>query len=270
MTALRSAEMAAPRILYQSFGPSENKDYLDRLAKTVAVAGALFDVAVEIVPLEGTRLTQKQHRAFHLAAGARLLEQLHRAESKGYAAMIIGNIQDPALFEARQVLGVPVVGLFESALALGRAFGTSVGVITTSKLTIPLLREHVRQYADDDRVRAWRTIEVPLPRLLEAFTNEARSREVTEAFAAAAKSVASDGAEVIVPGSGMLTSYLCVRSGDTAGWDLGVGIPVLNPIFTAVAHAATAARLARAGLPISRAGTYAAPDPDSLREFFRT
>lgn len=257
------------KVLYQSFGPAANKDYLDRLSKTLAVAGRLFDVDVEVAPLEGTALTQKQHRAFHLAASARLLEQLYRTESL-YGAVVIGNIQDPALYEARQVLTIPVVGLLESALAQSRAFGASVGFITTSKVTLPLLRERVREYGDEGRTRSWRTIEVPLPRLLAAFTDSTIGDAVFESFVGTAKLAADDGAELIVPASGMLTSYLCARAGDHAGWDLGVGVPVMNPAFSAVASATAAAHLARAGQTVSRVGTYASPAADELRDFFHS
>ncbi len=261
--------MDRPRVLYQSFGPPENKDYLDRLATTVEVAGRTFGVRVEIAALTRTLLTQKQHRAFHLAAGAHLLEQVYAAQASGYAAAIIGNIQDPALYECRQVCRFPVVGLLDSALAASRAFAASVGFITTSALTIPLLRERVRQYGDDDRVRSWRTIEIKPSALLAAFTDTVRGDEVWERFTAVSKQAAADGAELLVPASGMLASYLCVRAGDTAGWDVGVSAPVLNPVFSAVAHAAGAARLAQAGLPISRAATYSSPDVGALKEFFR-
>ncbi|MDE3193530.1 MAG: hypothetical protein KGN00_07580 [Chloroflexota bacterium] len=259
-----------PRVLYQSFGPPENKDYLDRLQRTVAVAGETFGVRVEIAALTRTLLTQKQHRAFHLAAGAHLLEQVYASQAQGYAAAIVGNIQDPALYECRQVCRIPVVGLLDSALAVSRAFGTSVGLITTSALTIPLLRERVRQYGDDARAVSWRTIEIKPPELLAAFTNAERGNDVWQRFVSAARRAASDGAEQLVPASGMLASYLCARAGDTAGWDVGAGAPVLNPVFTAVAHAASAAGLARAGLPISRTGTYSSPSPEALKEFFRT
>ncbi|HZP96411.1 MAG TPA: aspartate/glutamate racemase family protein [Candidatus Limnocylindria bacterium] len=258
------------RVLYQSFGPAENRDYLDRLGQTLAVCGRLFDVEVDVAPLRGTLLTQKQHRAFHLAAGAQLLEQLYHAQAKGYAAAVIGNIQDPALYESRQVLTIPVLGLLESGLVQTRTFATSLALITTSRLTMPLLRERVRQYGDEARVRAWRTIEIPLPRLLEAFSDDRRGARIWDDFVATAKLAAADGAELIVPASGMLTSFLCVRAGDAAGWDVGAGAPVVNPVFTAIAAAASAARLARAGLPVSRAGTYASPDPDVLRQFFRS
>lgn len=261
--------MDRPRVLYQSFGPPENKDYLDRLAKTVAVAGATFGVQVEIASLTRTLLTQKQHRAFHLAAGAHLLEQVYAAQASGYAAAIIGNIQDPALYECRQVCRIPVVGLLDSALAVSRAFAASVGFITTSALTIPLLRERVRQYGDEDRVRSWRTIEIKPPALLAAFTDRARGDDVWDRFVAVARESAADGAELLIPASGMLASYLCVRAGDSAGWDIGAGAPVLDPVFSAIAHAASAAGLAKAGLPISRAATYSSPDPEALKEFFR-
>lgn len=261
--------METPRVLYQSFGPPENKDYLDRLEKTVAVAGEACGVRVEVAALTRTLLTQKQHRAFHLAAGAHLLEQVYAAQAQGYAAAVVGNIQDPALYECRQVCQIPVVGLLESALAASRPFAASLGMVTTSALTIPLLRERVRQYGDEDRVRSWRTIEVKPPELLAAFSDAKRGDEVWRRFVSVARQAAADGAEIVIPASGMLASYLCVRGGDAAGWGVGAPAPVLNPVFSAIAYAASVVRLARAGLPISRAATYSSPDADALRDFFR-
>ncbi len=242
--------------------------YLEHLERSLAGASETFGVSIRVGTIGGTQLAQKQHRVFHLAAGAQLVAQLYRECARGIDAAIIGNIQDPALYEARQACSVPVVGLLESALTATRPFAATLGFITTTALTIPLVRERILTYGDERRVVSMAPLGVRLPALLDAFTHPSDADALIATFTERARTAVERGSELVVPAAGMLAELLASRLGPGASWDLGVGAPVLNPVFTAVAAAASAARLATSGLQVSRAGTYAAPPTDLLREFF--
>lgn len=76
------------------------------------------------------------------------------------------------------------------------------------------------------------------------------------------------GAEIVVPASGILATLLAARHGYAAAWDLTLGAPVVDPVWLAVAAAASGARLQKAGLYVSRAGTYDVPAKADAARYF--
>lgn len=257
-----------PRIVYQSFGPEDNRGYLAALRATVAAAAAAHGAQIEVRALEGAVLAQKQHRAFHLAAGAALLDAIHAAETAGAQAAVIGNIQDPALYECRQLCAIPVVGLLETALAGTRPFGASVALVSTSRRTHALLRERVLVYGEERRVHSITSADLPLADIARAFTDDGIARLCLERFGNVAAVAVAAGAEIVVPASGILATLLSARHGHAAAWDLTIGAPVADPVWLAVAGAASAVRLRQSGLTVSRAGTYDAPATADAQRYF--
>lgn len=251
------------RILYQSFGPETNRDYVAALATSVAAAGSAYGVTVDVRGTAGAVLAEKQYRAFHLAAGAALLRSVHAGQTDGFEAVVIGNIQDPALYECRQICRIPVVGMLESLLTATRPFAASLALVTSGARVRPLLRERLLVYGEAARVSALETVELPLTAIAQAFADPAAARSAADRFRAVAARAAAD-AELIAPASGILATLLATVHGDAAAWDLGIGAPVVNPVWLAVGNAVLAARSARAGLDVSRAGTYEGPPPADL------
>lgn len=95
--SVKSGSSSDVPLLYQSFGPPTNRDYLASLRRSLDGIGQRFGAAIEVGTLDDARLSEKQHRAFHLAAAARLVAQLYAARERGFGAAVIGNIQDPGL-----------------------------------------------------------------------------------------------------------------------------------------------------------------------------
>lgn len=258
----------AVRVRYQSFGPEDTRHYRRELDEVVQAAGRACDAEVTVKGLPGSVLSRKQHRAFHLAGGADILDAAYQAAGEGCDAFVIGNIQDPALYECRQVCDIPVVGLLESALSSTRPFAASVALISTRSLTHSLLRERVATYGEQQRVHSIRTADLPIPTLERAFDEDDQAAACAAQFSDVASQAVADGAEAVIPASGLLATLLARVHGRSSGWDLGVGAPVVNPPWIAVAAAASAARLHGGGLTTSRAGTYVAPDAEVLAAYF--
>ena len=162
----------ARTVLYCSFGPASNSGYFTALSRLVRSIGERLGAAVECASLEGSRFTTKQLRVFHPLDTHLMLRNIYlRAQRGDVGAVVIGNIQDPGLYEARLACTVPVVGLLESAVTAVRPFGASVGLLASSAPTVPLLRERLRQYQASDIVAS---IEVCGPELGtwgQAFTS---------------------------------------------------------------------------------------------------
>jgi hypothetical protein len=260
----------ARTVLYCSFGPASNSGYFTALSRLVRSIGERLGTAAELASLEGSRFSTKQLRVFHPFDTHLLLRNIYlRAQRGDVGAVVIGNIQDPGLYEARLACPAPVVGLLESAVTAVRPFGASVGLLASSALTVPLLRERLRQYQATGIVAA---IEVCGPELGtwgQAFTSEAVRSAALDSVLEAAGRAAAAGAELVVPASGIVAVLLATACSGDAAWTPRPGLPpLLNPVYIAMAHAVMTMNLQAAGLPVSRAGSYAAPSAEELRAFF--
>lgn len=252
------------RLLYQSFGPPSNEAYLGALSRVLDAAGSAHGVDVELGGLARARLGQKQHLAFHLAAGSDVLDAVMEAEESGVSAAVIGNIQDPALYECRQVCQIPVVGMLEASMATAISVGRHVVLITTAEATIPLLEDRLSQYGFAGRVHSIRPMHHGLAAVSGSFEVAARRAEVMSEFRAIAASAVANGAEVVLPASGMLATLISVDAGSAAGWELELGVPVLNPAWLAVANGAQAVTTYEHGLATSRRRMFKRPDQTEI------
>ena len=257
------------RVVYQSFGPSSNAAYCEALRLILARIGASHGATVNLATIEETRFASKQVRAFHPLAVARLVGDAYRASSSGVSAFVIGNIQDPGLYECRQVCECPVVGMLESTIAGVQPFAARIGLVTTSRLVVPLLSERIRLYGADHAVACIQTTGGELTGWAQAFTDpDVRTALVARLLSAAERAVES-GAEIVVPASGLMSALLCQAWGIASGWSEPLdGTPIANPIAFSIAAAASSAQLARSGVIVARGGTYNSPDRDELDALF--
>ena len=56
-----------------------------------------------------------------------------QAEREGYDAFLIGNISDAGIREAREVVGIPVLGLCETSLHVACMMGANFSLVTISE-----------------------------------------------------------------------------------------------------------------------------------------
>lgn len=256
-------------VLYRSFGPASNTDYFSALSRLLGVVSRWLDVPIELRGLDGAVFATKQFRVFHPRDTHAMLRDIYERDREGVGCVVIGNIQDPGLFEARQACAAPVIGLLESSLRTLAPFGTSVGLLASSARAMPLIRERIRQYGVHGDLVTVHACGPPLGTWAGAFVDdETRSIALGSIFEAADKAVA-EGAELLVPASGIVATLLATAWGDKAAWRPRESLPpIVNPIFTAVAHGVMSMRLRAAGALISRDGTYASPARADLEELF--
>ena len=62
-----------------------------------------------------------------------------QAEREGYDAFLIGNISDAGIREAREVVGIPVLGLCETSLHVACMMGANFSLVTISEKWTPRL-----------------------------------------------------------------------------------------------------------------------------------
>lgn len=163
---------------------------------TGKVAAAAREVArpdTEIVPVTGrfgarviatrTELAVAEHATIDLLA-----EHAPRAD-----AVLIAVSYDVALWAAREMLAIPVVGITEAAMLTACMLGTRIGVIVFGSRVLPIYQERINSYGLASRVAGWRAIDNNAP---YAAGDQSEADALT--VAAVNDLVARDGAEVVV------------------------------------------------------------------------
>lgn len=161
-----------------------------------------------------------------------VLDALVARESDGYDAAIIGCFNDPGLWEARESLGIPVIGVGESAMMAACMLGRNFGVVTVRKKLIPMVEDNVRRYGLESRLAPGspiRSCELDEKYYPGMFTNPAE--KAIPLFEAEAQRLVDDGAEVVIAGCASLGPALSM-----AGYRkvAGTRVPVISGADVAV------------------------------------
>jgi allantoin racemase len=180
-----------------------------------------------------------------------MLDAVHRAETGGAAAVIIGCFSDPGIEPAREIVRIPVIGPGAASLHLAAQLGTRISVIS------PLAGHHgralirMRELGLESRfasVRGMGTAVLDLGR-----DRKGALERITEA---ARQAVEEDGADILVLGC-MSMAFLDV----TGELQRRVGVPVVNPVVAALK---TAEMTVLMGLAHSKAAYPTPPKMDML------
>jgi allantoin racemase len=172
-----------------------------------------------------------QHAALELVA----------RESVDCDAVIIGASLDSALHAAREMLGVPVLGLTESALHIACLTGMRFGAVTTSGRSAAGLREMIELYGFTARCAGVGTLDTTPQQIL------ADPAGLAKAITAASQALVDSGADAVV-------LIGAVMAGMPARVQPDIPVPVLEGVACAVGLAET---LVRMRLPKPRAGSFA-------------
>lgn len=189
-----------------------------------------------------------------------------QAEKEGFDAAIITCFFDPMLRDIRQAVDIPVVSIGESSLLLALMMGAKLGVVTISPEAAYDFEENIVKYGLKERVVRVR----PIPE-----TGEEQRMVLTDAhhqikaFKKVARELIADGADVLIPGCGLMAPGLRVAPGAEKEYPNGLtevdGVPVMDVIGATVKMAETMVSLKQASSSwISRKAYYAQATPKAL------
>ena len=182
------------------------------------------------------------------------------AEREGYDAVAIGCFFDPALRSLRSLVDIPVVSLAESCMLTACSIGRAFGLITLCVDEVDHLRDLAGSYGLAGRLASV----IGLTPGIDEHDLEGSAEEagpILENAERACRQVIADGADVIIPGDGVLNEFL-VRH-EVTQID---GVPVLDSLGVLFHHAEMLAKLHRStGLTASRRQHYAKPPPELLK-----
>ena len=202
-----------------------------------------------------------------------LFEVILGLKGKGYDAVLIHCFGDPYLYPLRQLMDIPVVGVFENALYFAKMMGKKVGLITFSDYIVSVMEDALCRYGCKDWVVSIKTARgssksgLTGEDFMEALVD---SRRMIERVSEAGRECIKEGAEVLIPGCTIMSPVICMAPGCEKEYPHGLqvvdGVPIVDVISAAVRMTEVFATLKQAGIPwISRASTFNTPPDDIIK-----
>ncbi|MCC2613824.1 MULTISPECIES: aspartate/glutamate racemase family protein [Rhizobium/Agrobacterium group] len=219
MSSLASSEKEAPQRRLLVINPNINPTVTQRV-RQVAEAIVTPETSVTVVnPAEGPfSIETMEHRD---AAVPQVLDLVRRTLNNRFNAYVFACFDDIALFETREMTGVPVVGTCEAGIAAARTMAARFSIITTVHSAVPGIHRLLARYgaADICTVRA-----AGIGVAAAAGGDSDTERRI---LSAVREAVDQDGAKAILLGSGGLTG----RANDL---EQQFGIPVIDGVAAAI------------------------------------
>lgn len=155
-----------------------------------------------------------------------MVELAIQGEEDGFDAVVLGCWADP-LWEAREAVDIPVVGIGEASMLLACSLGYKFAVITVAPGVVPTIELDLKLYGLQDRAiyRPVRSLDPPSDTelLLESVTDP--HKRFIPNFERVARECIADGAEVIIVGCGYYGPILTMHGYNEIP---GTGVSVLD------------------------------------------
>ncbi len=191
------------RIWVQNFSSAERNPYLHK-----ALAEHLKSVVEPGVEIEvhGTRRggLAEQFRFFQTIDTQDIIENILKCKNaKGeqkYDAFVTLNSIDPALYEAREILQIPVLGFLETTALVSCMMGRSFSLVTPNPNFSLSYSQKLQLYGLTERSTSIEAMNFPhLPDYQNAFIDPTARQSVLDEFDRVARHAVEAGAEGISP-----------------------------------------------------------------------
>jgi allantoin racemase len=220
--------------------PNTTQAVTDRMAAAAASVAAPGTTITAVTAAFGAAIIGT--RVETAIAGAAVVEALAE-HAAGHDAAIVAASIDPGLAAARELLGIPVVGITEAALHAACLLGGQVGAVTMGGASAVWLREMAGAYGLAGRLGPVEVLTMtPLELLADIPSAVAAIR------AAGLRAVAAGADSLVLVGAVMAAMPEMVRD--------EMPVPVVEGVTAAVALCEALVRLRP--MP-ARAGSYAVP-----------
>ena len=177
-------------------------------------------------------------------AGPPTLKEVHRANKEGYDAIILACFSDPALDAAKEISGIPVIGIEEATFHLAAMLGHKFSITTGFRNRVPTRDLHVRLRGVESAYASTLVLNMSVLEM-DAHPERAKARILE----LSRRAVENDGAEVIILGCAGLAGY-------SEDIERELGVVVLDPTSVALKIAESIVDL---GLGHSKVGRFARP-----------
>jgi allantoin racemase len=248
-------------LVVNPFGGTEfyGRENLERIKNP----GTTFDMVniADVYPLKNN-----QWLYFRYACTDGTLERIIQAEKDGYDGVFICCNLDIGLYEARQLVNIPVTATLESAALLAHIMGSTFSLVTVDYQNGKIQEMLLRQYGLAGKFVSQRPFCIDANDLYVDRTAVAKT--VEKVVDVARKCVEEDGAELIIPGCTLAGSILTHEVPDI---EARIGAPVLDGMVAGFKLAEMLASMRAVGAPIvSRRGYFEKPPKPDYELLRRT
>src|SRR5689334_3619652 len=208
----------------------------------------------DFVPIDAIR-----HRYLEMLNETQIVEAALAAERAGYDAFALGCFYDPGMRAARSLVEIPVLGLSETCMLVACSLGRKFALVALNRDQQAQHEELAHAYGLESRLAAALAMEPAIDEyMLEG--DETATRPIVEGFRRACRRALDAGAEVIIPGDGVLNEFVwrqnLLRFEDATVMD-ALGVLFRYAAFMVGARTSI-------GLSASRVRHYARPSPGML------
>lgn len=215
--------------------------------------------------LDLTTVHFSKYSYFEFLNAIQILDNVLQAEHEGYDAVALGCFQEPGLHIAKSIVSIPVMGLAESSMLIASMLGRRISFVTwLEEAALSYLYEkHAHFYGLEGRLGPTGYMNMKLDEkiLSDSFGKE-EAKPLIDRFVKTCEEVIKAGAEVIIPGEGVLNEFL-FRSGVSK---VGV-VPVVDTIGSLIKVTEAFVDLKKSsGLSVSRKGIYASPPKEWIQK----
>ena len=195
-----------------------------------------------------------------------IINNMYRAKKEGYDAFVIAFPMDAGLDEGRELLDIPVVGIFQSSVLAAAMLGYRFTAVTMSEYLCERYRQMADHYGLGNR---WLPGNYWMQSSREAaYHGYDQLESFRESFTNVARQAIHDGASAIIPLSNGVLSQAYASGLTKTGVD---GVPVLDCVAIALKTAESLVDLKKLGVAASRKlQVYGHPDQELLEKTLNT
>lgn len=238
------------RIWYQMGGTYRYGEFYEDFAKRLEARVAEIvrpDTQVYITGLPHMQDELAQYKFIEHYHKNQIINNVFRAKKEGYDAFVIAFPMDAGLDEARELLDMPVVGIFQSTALAAAMLGYRFTTVTMSEYLCERYRQMAVRYGLGER---WLPNNYWLPSSREAaYHGYDKLEAFREGFIPVARRAIADGASALIPLSNGVLSLAYASGLTKSGID---GVPVLDGVAIALKTAEALVDLQKLGVTASR------------------
>jgi allantoin racemase len=206
-------------ITLKSFQENATIEYGEFLKKGCMFKDLEYDVEV-LEKGKGPLTIESEYDGALAEQGA--ISLVEKAEKEGYDGVVIDCFCDAGYHPAREAVGIPVVGAFETSIRFAQLLGNSIGIVTMKDTFIPRIHRMARGMKADDAIVSVTSLDIAVADLgtYKAKVIDGLEEKMIEA-------IEKKGADVLVLGcTGMMGVAASVQQRLN---DKGYDVPVVNP-----------------------------------------
>lgn len=188
-----------------------------------------------------------------------ILDNAIKVEAEGYEAFMLGCLTDPGHDILQSALDIPVIFAGETSMHLACLIGKKFAFVARTERTADRISANVKNYGLSERALPSTFLDISFETLARSFKDPTL---VFDPFLEKCRELIAKGADVIIPGCGVLNLLLAVNKVSTYQ-----GAVILDTIGSLVKVAEAMVELKqKVSLGVSRRGVYGSPGREVMEQ----